>query len=298
MTDAPKVNVGVTPNTWWDNFPILPVHQPSSADMLQQMKQAGFAGTETGPNLPTSAAQLKPLLEAAGMELVGGFFDSYLLERSYEEEEQRFRAFLVELSAVNAKFVTGAEMSFTPDPIATPLFPYTLPFLTTAQWTTLGNGWRRFAAMARDHGLTVAYHTHLGSVVQFEWQLQRLLENAPDLTLCLDTGHFAVAGGDPLAAVKKYRSNIVYFHLKNVRPAVAARLSVEPIPWTWAKIQGLWTVPGDGGIDFAPICQAIVDSGYTGWVMIEAEGNSLTSDPFLYGSLGRQYLSRWWSADE
>lgn len=290
MTSASKVNVGVTPNTWWDGFPILPIHKPTPEEMLRQMKKAGFAGTETGPNLPTTAAALRPLLDAAGMDLVGGFFDSYLLERSFEEEEQRFRAFLGVLSALNAKFVTGAEMSFTPDAVATRMFPYTLPFLTTAQWTTLGDGWRRFAAMARDHGLTVAYHAHLGTVVQYEWQLQRLLENVPDLTLCLDTGHLAVAGADPLAVLKKYLGNIVYFHLKNVRPDVAARVLVEPIPWTWAKIQGLWTVPGDGGIDFAPICRTIADSGYSGWVMIEAEGNSLTSDPFLYGSLGRQYL--------
>jgi inosose dehydratase len=290
MTSASRVNVGVTPNTWWDDFPILPIHQPTPEEMLRQMKKAGFAGTETGPNLPTTAAALQPLLDAAGMALVGGFFDSYLLERSFEEEEQRFRAFLGVLSALNAKFVTGAEMSFTPDAVATRMFPYSLPFLTTAQWTTLGDGWRHFAAMARDHGLTVAYHAHLGTVVQYEWQLQRLLENVPDLTLCLDTGHLAVAGADPLAVLKKYLGNIVYWHLKNVRPDVAARVRVEPIPWTWAKIQGLWTVPGDGGIDFAPICQTIADSGYSGWVMIEAEGNSLTSDPFLYGSLGRQYL--------
>ena len=171
------------------------------------------------------------------------------------------------------------------------MFPYALPFLTTAQWTTLGDGWRRFAAMARDHGLTVAYHAHLGTVVQDQWQLQRLLENVPDLTLCLDTGHLAVAGADPLAVLKKYLGNIVYFHLKNVRPDVAARvLASNRSRGPGRRFKASWTVPGDGGIDFAPICQTIVDSGYSGWVMIEAEGNSLTSDPFLYGSLGRQYL--------
>jgi len=117
-----------------------------------------------------------------------------------------------------------------------------------------------------------------------------LLKEAPDLQLTIDTGHLAFAGVDVYAFIDKYKDRTVHYHMKNIRPNVVDRARKEPMPFEWAVINGGFTVPGDGGLDFSRIFQQVRASGYQGWWVVEAEQNPLTSNPFLYARLARAFI--------
>ncbi len=291
MQSGGAVRVSSSPINWWDDFPLGGTTPPAAADVLQQMQDAGYAGTELGGTLPSDPAGLSPLLQKHGLQLAGGWFASYLLTQPFESEKSRFLAFVKALKAMGAPVVVAAEESFSiTGDLTANLFPYRLPVLTTAQWKTLCQGWEELRKIAEDQGLTVAYHPHMGTVVIEAWQIDRLLEGAPNLQLCVDTGHLAFAGVDPLHVIERYADRTVHYHLKNIRPSVVGQVRVEPCSWTWAKIRGAFTVPGDGGLDFRPILAKIGATGYKGWVVLEAEQNSEAANPYLYAKLGRDFI--------
>lgn len=291
MSGAASVRVSASPINWWDGFPLGGSPPPKPEDVLGDMQRAGYAGTELGGTLPSTPDTLKPMLDKYGLALAGGWFPSYLLTKPLDEERQRFVAFAQSLKAMGSSVVVAAEESFSiTTELTANLFPYRLPTLTTEQWNVLCRGWEELQKIARDMGMTAAYHPHMGTIVIEGWQIARLLEGAPNLPLCVDTGHLAFAGVDPLDVMKRYADRIVHYHLKNIRPSVVSQVRVEPCSWTWAKIRGAFTVPGDGGLDFRPIVKKIADTEYKGWVVLEAEQNSETADPYLYAKLGRDYI--------
>lgn len=286
------MKIGVASINWWNHLIPLPqADRPSPEAVLDQVKAAGYAGVEVGDALPTTVETLKPLLQTRRLQLAAGFWPTWLLSKPYEEQESAFLDFLNVLAAMGTSVLFVAEYTHAiTSSLAQTLFPYQLPTLSPAQWQTLGKGLAKLQRLAEDRGLKFAYHPLAGTIVQEPWQIERLLEAWPDLGLVLDTGHLALVGADPLAFMDTYLGRIVHIHLKNVRPEMVKRVQTEPFPWRWALIDGIFTVPGDGGIDFRPILEKIENTGYQGWLIVEAEQDPYKANPFLYARLAREYL--------
>lgn len=141
-------------------------------------------------------------------------------------------------------------------------------------------------------GMRIVYHHHMGSVVQSDDDIHAFMAHTgPSVHLLLDTGHAVWGGSDPAALAARYRERITHVHTKDIRPAVRAQSEAED--WSFLKsiLNGIYTVPGDGMIDFAPIFRNLPD--YSGWVVLEAEQDPAKANPFEYASKGYANLTRY-----
>jgi sugar phosphate isomerase/epimerase len=140
-------------------------------------------------------------------------------------------------------------------------------------------------------GLRLVYHHHMGTAVQSEADIDALMEaTGPSVHLLLDTGHAAFAGADSAALARRYRDRISHFHAKDVRRDVMARAKTERLSFLDAVVAGVFTVPGDGSVDYPAVLREL--SGYEGWAVVEAEQDPDKAHPLTYAKLGYANLRR------
>ena len=302
-TQSSKIQIAASPINWSDDdFPILG-EETSVITILQVMQAAGYRGTELGNKYPTDVATLKSLLENFDIELAAAWHCTYFLKNSFEHEKKEFAKFLDFLKEMGTKVAVVAECTFCPfkpdttlalnqnfPALLENLFPYQLPKLNNSQWKKMGQGFSEFAKMADDAGIKMGYHPHMQTVVENLRQIKRLLKEAPNLHLTIDTGHLAFAGVNVYEFIHDYKDRAVHYHMKNIRPNIVERARKEPMSFEWAVINGCFAVPGDGGLDFARIFRQVISGGYQGWWVVEAEQNPLTSNPYLYARLARAFI--------
>ena len=142
-------------------------------------------------------------------------------------------------------------------------------------------------------GIALTFHHHMGTVVQTAAEIDRMMENTdPELfSLLFDTGHLAYCGEDYMAVLKKYAKRIKHVHLKDVRPEVIAKVKAGNLSFLQGVRKGTFTVPGDGAIDFAPVFDVLAETGYEGYVLVEAEQDPAIANPFEYALKARKYIA-------
>jgi inosose dehydratase len=129
--------------------------------------------------------------------------------------------------------------------------------------------------------------------VQTEAEIDQMMRRTgPAVGLLLDTGHAAYAGIDPLALARRYAKRINHVHCKDVRRPVLDRSLQAKASFLDSVLDGVFTVPGDGAIDFPPILNVLADAGYAGWLVVEAEQDPAKAHPLTYAKMGFQNLSR------
>lgn len=260
---------------------------------LREMSEAGYEGTELGHKFPRDPRKLKPLLDSFGLALASGWHSSYLLSNRLAREESVWLAHVEILKALGCRVAIIAECTgavYSGNPRAALRTPGQANGLSEERWETLLSGLDRLAELAEAEGLELAYHPHMGTVVQSEAEVERLLASTRRVRLVLDTGHLAFAGADPAALAKRWAGHVAHAHLKNVRPAVLAAARAGAYSFERAVREGVFTVPGDGGLDFAPVLRALEDAGYRGWLVVEAEQDPVRAAPLEYAKRARAYL--------
>jgi inosose dehydratase len=169
----------------------------------------------------------------------------------------------------------------------------TRPVLDEAGWQRLTGALNRVADNLAAEGMRLAYHHHMGTLIQTEEEIDRLMaETKPSVGLLLDTGHLVYAGGDPARVANRYASRIVHLHLKDVRRPILERARAEDLPFMGAVLEGVFTVPGDGMIDYPPVLEPMAKAGYQGWVVVEAEQDPAKAHPLTYAKLGYANVAR------
>ena len=293
MMDPKKVRLGIAPIGWTnDDMPDLGAEN-TFEQCVSEMALAGFTGCEVGNKYPKDTAVLKKALDLRGMQICNQWFSSFLLTKPFEEVEKDARAQLAYLRAMGAKIIGFSEQSYSVQgKLDTPIFGHKY-VMNDAEWARLLDGLNRLGKIAlEEYGISLTYHHHMGTVIQTEEETDRFLAGTDPryVNLLYDTGHFAFAGFDPLAMVKKYVGRIKHVHLKDVRPAVLERVHKEDMSFLNAVRAGAFTVPGDGCIDFEPIFKVLEDAGYEGWMLVEAEQDPAIANPFEYALKGRKYI--------
>lgn len=286
--------VGTQPIAWSnDDFPELG-GSTSLEQCLGEMRTAGYAGTELGRKFPRTPPALRAALGPHDLRLISGWHSTHLATRNLGEERDAFLRHLDLLRSCGASVVIVAECSHRtyPQPDQPLDFTSGTPALTAGEWQALCHGLTEFAALARDGGLTLVYHHHLGTVVQSATALEKLLGDVPTLGLLYDTGHLTAAGIDPLTVLHRYGPRIGHVHLKNVRTAVLTRARAEAWSFACAVTGGLFTVPGDvdGCVDFASVLAGLAALDYRGWLVVEAEQDPARANPLHYATLARDYI--------
>ena len=162
------------------------------------------------------------------------------------------------------------------------------------EWDTLCTGLNRLGKIAKEeYGISLTFHHHMGTVVQDPDEVDRLMKGTdPEyVSLLYDTGHFAYCGADPLEMAKKYANRIRHVHLKDIRPEIVQRVREEGLSFLDGVRAGAFTVPGDGSIDFAPIFKVLEETGYEGYMLVEAEQDPAKADPLEYAIKARKYIA-------
>ena len=260
---------------------------------LAEVKQAGFSGVELGRKFPRQAAQLGPLLEAHELQLVSGWYSAELLTRDAKAEIVAMREHLALLAGLGSPVMVFAET--TKEIINNVGAPASArpKIESAAEWKRLG---QRFTAVA-DHlqakGVRMAVHHHMGTVIQTAEDVDRLMENTgPAVGLLLDTGHMTFAGGDPLAVAKRHGDRIVHVHCKDIRRYALSACQGRDVSFSQAVLEGLFTAPGDGMVDYPGLLKILAGARYSGWLVQEAEQDPRIAHPLTYASLGCAHLKK------
>ena len=286
------VRIGINPLTWTnDDMPELGAATPLET-CLAEARQAGFAGVELGNKFPREAAALGPILDRHGLALVSGWYGARLLERDVEAEIAAAEPHLALLSAMGCDAVVFAEVSCAiHGSRATPLSRR--PVLSEADWAVLLPRMSEMGRRLAARGMRLAYHHHMGTVVETEADVDRLMAGTgPEVGLLLDTGHITFAGGDPAALARRHAGRVAHVHCKDVRPAVLADARRRDLPFLEAVLAGVFTVPGDGAVDYPAALAPLVAAGYRGWLVVEAEQDPAKAHPLTYARMGHDNLAR------
>ena len=285
--------VGANPIIWSnDDFDDLAYHVPLDT-ILREMRAAGFAGSELGHAYPRTPGKLAESLGRHDLRLVSGWHSTYLASKPLEVEEASFRAHLNLLKTLGARVAIVAECTrcIHGNRDAALGFGDTLtPRLTEAEWPKLLAGLEHLAKVAAAEETTIVYHHHMGTVIQSEADLERLLAGAPSIRLLLDAGHLAFAGIDPVAVARRHAARISHVHLKSVRPEIAARVRSEGWSFYRAVANGVFTVAGDGCVDYPAIFRILADADYRGWLVVEAEEDPVKVPALPKAKAARAYV--------
>ncbi|HEX8159188.1 MAG TPA: myo-inosose-2 dehydratase [Solirubrobacteraceae bacterium] len=292
VLDPENVWLGITPTLWWnDDFSDIDIGIPFG-QCVSEMALAGFQGCSVGHKYPTDIDALKSALEIRNLRVSEPWVSTYFTIKEMEEQTlAKFHQQLEFIKAMGGTDLVVAEFGSAVNPLPVALFA-NRPIFDDEQWEALSSGLDRVGKIAKDAGMRLCYHHHMGTGVMTRKDVDRLMDSTdPELVhLLLDTGHLAFAGDDPLDAAKTYGSRIKHVHLKDVRAEVVERIREENLSFRDAIEAGVFTVPGDGAIDFVPIFEAFADSGFEGWIVVEAEQDPAKANPLEYAKMARSYL--------
>jgi myo-inosose-2 dehydratase len=285
--------VGANPIIWSnDDFNELAGDVPLDT-ILSEMRLAGFAGSELGHAYPRTYDALGGALARHQLELVSGWHSTFLAAGDQEADEASIRPHLELLQKLGASVVIVAECTRcihgTRD-AALGFDGHERPRLDEAEWPRFVSGLKHLSEIAAAAGLRVVYHHHMGTVIQAEDDLHRLLSAVPSIDLLLDPGHLAFAGIDPVAIANRYAGRIGHVHLKSVRSEVAARARAEGWSFFRAVSEGVFTIPGDGCVDFPAIFRILHAIGYQGWLVVEAEEDPVKVPALPKARIARAYV--------
>lgn len=292
MLDKNKVKLGIAPIAWTnDDMPDLGAEN-TFEQCISEMALAGFTGCEVGNKYPRNTAVLKKALELRGMQICNAWFSSFLTTKPYEEVEKDFIEHITFLKEMGAKVVGMSEQGHSIQGTDKPIFEAKY-VMNDEEWDTLCTGINKLGKVAKDMGIKLCFHHHMGTVVQTEEEIDRLMANTdPELFgLLFDCGHLAYCGEDYMSVLNKYADRIRHVHLKDIRPEKVEQVKREHLSFLQGVRLGTFTVPGDGVIDFKPIFDVLEKTGYEGYVLVEAEQDPAIANPLEYAIKARKYIA-------
>lgn len=293
MLDKNKVSLGIAPIGWTnDDMPDLG-KENTFEQTVSEMALAGFKGSEVGSHYPTDPKELKKALDLRGLTICNQWFSSFLISRPYEETEEEFIKQCDFLTQVGAKCIGVSEQSYSIQGNLSHPIQEGKYVMNDEEWNLLTTGLNKLGKIAKDKGMVLTFHHHMGTVVQTEEEIDRFMESVdPELVFLLfDSGHLSFAGIDPEKILRKYVNRVRHVHLKDLRKEVAEQSGREKWSFLKGARAGTFTVPGDGDVDFAPIFQILEEAGYEGWVVVEAEQDPALANPLEYAMKARKYIA-------
>jgi inosose dehydratase len=287
-----SIRFGVSPIAWInDDMPELGAGT-ALEQVLAEARDIGFAGIELGGRFPRDPRTLATLLARFQLVLVGGWYSASLLTRSAREEIAALQSHLGLLKALGCSVFILAETSNAIHGDRGSALSAT-PRLDRATWAQFGEKLTEVADTVAASGMRLAYHHHLGTVVESGEDLARFLESTgPSVGMTIDTGHAALGGVDAVSLIRKHPQRVAHVHCKDIRGAVFRKIKAGGRSFLDGVLDGMFTVPGDGDLDFRKAMQALAEIDYSGWIIVEAEQDPATADPRRYGELGLATLRR------
>ena len=281
-----KLRLGMSPISWSnDDLPQLGGDTPLEV-CLSETREAGFVGTETGGKFPKQADALAGVLADHDLALVSGWYSGTLINNDLESELDRISDQLALFKSVGASVIVYGETYETVQnrqerPLSS------RPKLDDFDVAAYGRRLTALAEHCAGEGVPLTFHHHMGTAVETEAELDAVMNATGEAVgLLLDTGHLVFAGGDNAAVIAKHGNRINHFHTKDIRADVLAGIDRNAESFLDCVLKGVFTVPGDGMIDYDDIMKRLFDVGYEGWVIIEAEQDPAKANPLEYAKMG------------
>lgn len=284
------VRLGTNPIAWSnDDLPELGGDTPLEA-CLREAREAGFVGIEKGNKFPTDPDTLQRVLGRHGLIFVSGWYGAQLRVRSVEDEIEAMRPHFDLLAACGCTVMVFAETAGTVQG-RRDVAVADRPVMGEDEWAPYLDRLGRLGDWMAARGVRIAFHHHMGTVIEKAHEIDRLMAGTPEsVGLLLDTGHLTLAGDDPSATARRWAHRINHVHAKDVRPEVMARALCERWSFLDAVVNGVFTVPGGGCVDFIAALRPIANAFYTGWLIVEAEQDPAKAHPFTYARAGYAHL--------
>ena len=289
-----NVRIGINPLSWMnDDLPALG-GETALETALAEGKEIGYEGFELGNKFPKDGPALKAKLDSFGLACVSGWYSGFLAEDSVASEIERCKAHMSKLQYNGVKVVVYGECAGTiQGQIDTPLAKRPR-FASDALWKAYAERLNAFGAhLKKTYGITLAYHHHMGAYVESPDDVDRLmaLTDPASVGLLYDTGHAYFGGAtEPDLLLKKHVARVVHVHCKDVRPKVISQARNDGWSFLNGVLNGTFTVPGDGVIDYDAILGALHAAGYQGWLVVEAEQDPALAPSYAYAQKGFQTL--------
>lgn len=287
-----KIRLAIAPIGWTnDDLPELGGEIPFE-QCISEIALAGFEGSEVGNKYPKDPVVLNKALSLRGLTICNAWFSSFLTTKPYKEVAEEFIKHRDFLYAVGARVIGAAEQGHSIQGQQDVGVFSGKPNFTDDEWKRLCEGLNNLGKLATEKGMRLTYHHHMGTGVQTEAEIDRLMNNTdPDFVgLLYDTGHLYFSGEAYLRILKKWKHRIWHVHLKDVRTEVLERVKKENMSFLHAIKSGVFTVPGDGAIDFVPVFNELLSAGYQGWWVVEAEQDPAKANPLEFAIKARRYI--------
>ena len=259
---------------------------------LSEASEAGFIGIESGGKFPKKSEELLPLLEKYKLNLCSGWYGANLRKNSVKEEIEVIQEQLKLFKDCNAPCVVFAEVSgsIQGDPKRK---LSSRPQMNNDEWKSFNDKLSDMGKYLEDQGMPLAYHHHMGTVIETEDDTIRLLENTNDsVKLTLDTGHMLFAKGNSKKILENFSERLIHMHCKDIRKNVLEKSLKQDLSFRGAFLEGAFTVPGDGCIDYKPLFDILKKKNYSGWLVVEAEQDPSKANPFEFAKIGYSYLTK------
>ncbi len=286
------VKLGIASIAWRnDDMPELGKDTPLEK-CLSEASYAGFSGIETCGKFPKKSEKLIPLLKKNNLELCSGWYGANLRKNNVKEEIEAIQNQLRLFKECNAPCIVFAEVS---NSIAgNPNRPLSSrPRMDRDEWNNFCKKISEIGKYLTDQGMPLAYHHHMGTVIETQSDVERLLENTNDkVKLVLDTGHMLFAKGNSLKITKDFKNRIAHVHCKDIRKNILEKSLKQDLSFRQSFLNGTFTVPGDGCIDYKPLLELLKKNNYSGWLVVEAEQDPSKANPLEYAKIGYNYLSK------
>ena len=287
-----SIKLGIAPIAWSnDDMPELG-GKTTLEQCLSEASKAGFTGIESGGKFPKNSKELIPKLEKENLQLCSGWYGATLLKNTPKEEFKLMREQMDLFKDCKSPCMVFAEVtnSVQGDP-KTPLSKK--PKLSEDEWKLLISRINEISKMMIDENMPLAYHHHMGTVIETEDETRRLIESTSDsVKLLIDTGHMLFAGGNSIKLTEDFMERIIHVHCKDIRKNVLEKSLKNDSTFRQAFLDGAFTVPGDGCIDYKPFLTVLKNRNYEGWLVVEAEQDPAKANPFEYAKIGYNYLSK------
>jgi inosose dehydratase len=288
-----EIHLGVSPLSWTNDVLAELGGDTPLETCLKDAAEIGYEGVELGRKFPKDGQKLSSILSEYGLRLIGGWHSGFLTERSVEEEWKAAADHVRLLKDCGSHVLVYGECGLMTgaSPWDEPLSKR--PSLKQVDLSTYAGKLGEFATRLKETGVTLAYHHHLKMLVERAEDIKAFCElTREEVGLLLDTGHAYAAGADYAEILRRFGSRVVHIHLKDVRRGVLECARKNDWSFNSAVREGMFTVPGDGDIDFSAVGEFIRTSGYRGWVVVEAEQDPAKAAPRLYTEKAYQFVRK------
>jgi inosose dehydratase len=233
---------------------------------------------------------LTAVLGKYDLQLVSAWYDGRILEKEVEAEYDAILPHLTMLKDQGCKLVVYADTSRgRHGGIFQPVSQR--PRLADDEWAAYGRKITRLAEKFADFGVRMSFHHHMGTFVETDDEVDRLMAGTGEaVSLLFDTGHCVYAHGDPQALLERHIKRVTHVHCKDIRRPVLEQAWAGDWSFMDAVLAGIFTVPGDGSVAYLPLLQHLQAAGYEGWLVVEAEQDPAKAQPLTYASMGYRNL--------